>query len=187
MSHFLDDSGGLLLNDDVHGPLLKNIAEYCSMAGIPERLIYQSASNFLTDKQYQTFSQIKTFPERGLAGVVLYGNLQKPVEDIMGIITAVCLRNYIDARLMTVKKILDILKQSTEFSPSVILIPNFFISKLQGGHQADWDISTLLGFLMDRYNSGKITIVYVSSLINLRQEYGVAFYDHLTNHYIQQG
>ena len=86
---------------------------------------------------------------------------------------------------MTVQDVILSLKtDSMPSNVSVLLIPNFFIGKKEGGHIADWEISSLLGMLYKRQQEGKKTIIYVSDKKALEAEYGKTFIDHLDGKFI---
>ena len=64
------------------------------------------------------------------------------------------------------------------------ILPNFFQAKAEGGSIAPWQIGALFDLLLQRSQTGSQTIVYVTDMKALSTEYGVAFADLFTDHYL---
>ena len=84
---------------------------------------------------------------------------------------------------MTVQEALALSKAQDMPDPTVLLIPNFFIAKDEGGQIAIWEISTLLGLLISRLAKGKVTVLYVQNLKQLELEYGKPFVAHIKQYF----
>ena len=74
----------------------------------------------------------------------------------------------------------DVIKTSVDrdFDPSILLVPNFYMCGTEkgGSKMFDRDRTNLYGFMMDRSNRGKCTIIYVEDMDKMRLDYGDAFY-----------
>lgn len=178
-----------IIDEVQHIQLLSDIAGYTRTAGIPEHFVWTSASEYCDGAELDYIGTIKqSLTDRdGLNnGMVYVGDVEgAPINERMMAIAGVCLRNYINAKVMTVQAVLDALKQQTMPSNvSVLLIPNFFSARADGGRIAEWEVANLLGLLYQRQQDGKHTILHVSNMKELGDEYGKAFKKHLQSKFV---
>jgi hypothetical protein len=178
-----------LIDEVAHIQLLSDIAGYTRTAGIPEHFVWTSATDYCGEDEIEYISSIKkslTDRDGENIGMVYVGDVDgAPINERMMSIAGVCLRNYINAKVMTVQAVLDALKQQTmPTNVSVLLIPNFFSSRADGGRIAEWEIANLLGLLYQRQQDGKHTVMHVSNLKELGKEYGPSFKKHLQSKFV---
>ena len=173
-----------LIDEVQHIQLLSDIAGYTRTAGIPEHFVWTSATDYCGEDEIEYIGTIKkSLSDRDgeNIGMVYVGEVDgAAINERMMSIAGVCLRNYINAKVMTVQAVLDALKQQTmPTNVSVLLIPNFFSSRKDGGRIAEWEVANLLGLLYQRQQDGKHTILHVSDMTELAAEYGSSFKKHL--------
>ena len=178
-----------LIDEVAHIQLLSDIAGYTRTAGIPEHFVWTSATDYCGEDEIEYISSIKkslTDRDGQNIGMVYVGDVEgSPINERMMSIAGVCLRNYINAKVMTVQAVLDALKQQTmPTNVSVLLIPNFFSSRNDGGRIAEWEVANLLGLLYQRQQDGKHTILHVSDMKELAAEYGSTFKKHLQSKFV---
>ena len=178
-----------LIDEVQHIQLLSDIAGYTRTAGIPEHFVWTSANDYCGEDEIEYIGTIKkSLNDRdGMNnGMVYVGDVDgAPINERMMAIAGVCLRNYINAKVMTVQAVLDAIKQSTmPTNVSVLLIPNFFSARADGGRIAEWEVANLLGLLYQRQQDGKHTILHVSSMKELGTEYGTSFKKHLQGKFV---
>ena len=172
-----------LIDEREHEQLLADINGVLRQAGIPQEYVWTSIREFCSDEEIDFVASLKK--DDCPIGMVYMGEFNKPaVNERMMAITGACLRNYINAKVMTVQDVLGALKTGSMPSPTVLLIPNFFMGKGSGGHIADWEKSDLLGLLYKRHQEGKKTVIYVSDKKDLAKEYGKPFVDHIHGKYV---
>ncbi len=177
------DSG--VLDPSVHGRLLQNLDHFAQKANIQKHMITMKMSEFNCTKQ--EINYVKTIKRKSADGI--YGLVYTGKEDGSSVITRMmaiagaCLRNFVDAKVMTIQELLSELKEGTPPEVSVLLVPNFFISRAEGGKIADWHIAELLGLLYSRMATGKQTLLYVSDFEALRKAYGDPMATHLEQHF----
>ncbi len=180
-----------ILNAEYHERLLMDLDNLAGVAGIPKRFVWSRMSNHCTVEELSWVKKIRSNTE---CGIVYTGNTtDAPIEDRMMAIAGACLRNYIDARVMSVQQVLSLMKSDNLPEPTVLLIPNFFLGTgagpvgvaRSGSEMAAWQVSNLLGLLYARLAAGHKTVVYVASLPALSKEFGASFMQHLTTHYKQ--
>lgn len=171
-----------VLNQEYHTKLISNIREYAKTANIPVQYIWSILGDHCLQEDFTWVKQIRHVPE---SGMVYIGQPKDklPIEDIMMAITGTLVRNYVDARMMTLQSILNHIEGNSMPMPTVLLIPNFFLPQNNGGKIATWEVSSLLSLLLERTAADKKTILYVSNPLELEKEYGTAFKAHLTSHY----
>ena len=97
----------------------------------------------------------------------------------MSNIAGAFIRNFIDARVYTLKGLLKELKDGGYPDVELILISNFYMDKKTGGHVADWELSDLLGLLIHRQTIGKQTVMYCQDINNMGTHYGPHFEQHV--------
>ena len=170
-----------IIDESAHEQLLADLAGYTRTAGIPEHFVWTSITKYCDKDEIDYVMDLK----KSLAectgetnGMVYLGAIAKaPVNERMMSIAGVCLRNYINAKVMTVQAVLDAMKTGDlPNNVSVLLIPNFFDVEC---HIAKWQISDLLGMLYQRQQEGKHTVVHVTSKEDLEKGYGNSFNKHL--------
>ncbi len=174
-----------LINVTDHDMLLADIKGVVRQAGIQEKYVWIPLREYCGEDEIDYVSTLND-PDADAIGMVYVGNIEgASVNDRMMSIAGTCLRNYINAKVMTVQDVIHALKNdSMPSNVSVLLIPNFFIGKKEGGHIADWEISALLGMLYKRQQEGKKTVIYVSDKQALEAEYGKTFIDHMDGKFV---
>ncbi len=172
-----------ILDESVHSRLVKDLERISSMANIPPQMILTSMTNHCSPGEVEWVRHIKNREDDklGLAYVGAKGKM--PVESRMMAMGGALLRNFIDARIFTVQDIISRLDQGNMPDPTVLMIPNFFISKEQGGHISSWHVSSLLGLLITRLSNKRVTCLYVDDLKRLEAEYGKSFVSHLKQYF----
>jgi hypothetical protein len=178
-----------IIDEVAHVQLLSDIAGYTRTAGIPEHFVWTSANEYCGPDEIEYIGTIKkSLNDRDGVnlGMVYVGDVDgAAINERMMAIAGVCLRNYINAKVMTVQAVLDSIKQATmPTNVSVLLIPNFFSSRADGGRIAEWEVANLLGLLYQRQQDGKHTILHVSNMKELGEEYGSSFKKHLQGKFV---
>ncbi len=171
-----------VLSEEVHKELVRDIKAVLKMANITPNALLTTCAINCTEEEINWLLKVRTSETN-----LVYTNvdLRVSIETRMMSAVGLCVRNYIDARMFTVQQVIVDLKNGVMPSPTVLFIPNFFISKAAGGHLAPWETSDLLGLLISRLASGKKTALYISSMKCLNNEYGKAFSQHIVEHYRQ--
>ena len=173
-----------IIDEDYHDMLLADLEGLTRQAGIPVDYVWQPLSNYIGEVEYNYVNSLKQ--DDCKLGMAYTGKVaDPPVNERMMAIAGACLRNYINAKVMTVQDVLQALKDDSMPSPTVLLIPNFCMGKTTGGHLADWEKSSLLGLLYRRQQRSQKTIVYVSSKGDLIETLGQPFAEHLYNNFVR--
>ncbi|ATS92329.1 hypothetical protein DLP05_053 [Stenotrophomonas phage vB_SmaS_DLP_5] len=168
-----------------HARLLAGIDQFAATAGIPPHFIHKSTREHLSDKEIQW---LRDYPEhkQEAEGLLLTGIHDPDPATKMQSMTAAFLRNFIDARLMAVNQILDLIEQHSMPEPEVLLIPNLFQSAYGKAFPA-YKVQQLYDLLLGRVAKGKLTVVYVQNMDELEAEFGVLFRGHLNTYEVSKG
>lgn len=168
------------LDAQYHERLLADLDRVAETAGVQKAFVWSKLSSYCDTHEVEWVKRMRKGQDHGLAYV---GKKNIAIEDKMMAIAGVCLRNYIDARMMPVQEVLTRLKNDTMPQPTVLLIPNFSLEKKDGGDIPQWQVSSLLGLLYTRLARGLKTVVYISSMESLGLFYGESFKKHVEAHY----
>ena len=168
-----------LIDERYHDLLLADLAGLTRQAGIPESYVWTSIHNYCGERECDFVSQLKE-PDCPL-GMVYMGNIGgRPINERMMAIAGACLRNYINAKVMTVYDVLAALKDGDMPSPTVLLIPDFY----DGNKVPEWQKNGLLGLLYKREQHNQKTVLYVSDRKGMIQNYGQPFADHMAGKFV---
>jgi len=171
-----------LMSATYHERLVADIKGVVQQAGINETYVWTSMRKHCGSDEVKYVSNIKLHAEREdpIFGMAYVGKISgSAVNDRMMAIAGACLRSYINAKVMTLQEVIDAMKSGLMPSPTVLLIPNFFLGRGDGGHIADWEVSSLIGLLYKRQQEGKQTVLYVSDWAGMKAQYGQVFEDHI--------
>lgn len=179
-----------LMDSDYHERLMADIHGVVQQAGIPESYVWTPMSTYCGETEIDFVINLSTHVDsiKPVFGMVYIGNVEgKPINDRMMAIAGACLRNYINAKVMTLMEVLTALRDNSMPSPTVLLIPNFFMGRSGSGKIAEWETPLLLDMLYKRQQESKQTVLYVSAIDALEAEYGHAFTDHLDGKFVPVG
>lgn len=158
-----------VLDASIHARLIQNLGQYAQKANVPESVILSSMVGVCSEFEIAWFKSVRKneIGSKG-AGLLYTGELYPPAIERMMMLTGGFLRNFIDARILALKEVVEQHKELYE-APTVLVIPNFSITK---GAGVNWDAQMMLGLLMRRMAAKKYTILYSQSKEALVKEYG---------------
>lgn len=93
----------------------------------------------------------------------------------MAAIAGALVRNFIRARVIYLTAIMDMLWNREDVVATALLIPNFYLSRGEGGGINKIHTQPLHDLLVARGQEGLQTILYATSLDGLSRDYGTAF------------
>jgi hypothetical protein len=169
-----------ILDAEKHAPLLRNLKGFCQTAGVPERFIHTSMAGYCTEAEMDWVRHFHRNVVAGVAGMILVG--VDNAEDHMMATAGALMRNYIDARVMTLVTVLERQEEGPLPEPDVLLIPNLCMDMGAKALPA-WKVQNLYDLLVGRLIAGKPTIGCIDSIERVTAAYGKSFAKHLTNHY----
>ena len=173
------------LDRKVHRRLINDIESVSKAANIPVPMVWSSMHDHCESPEIEYVKHLRVRSAEGYAGLVFLGaEPKKEMGRRMQAIAAACLRNYINAKVMTLQDVLDAIKTSSMPRPTVLLIPNFFVGENDGGKIADWQLSGLLSMVYSRQAEGLQTFLYVKSLNELKHAYGAPFEQNIRSTFV---
>ena len=175
-----------ILNKEYHGPLIRQVNTVVRTANIPSAMVYRSMKEFCSDEEIEYFRHYKLHPHHGIYGLAYVGVKGKkcPVSTRMMAMTAAFVRNYLDARMMPVGTVIDTVKHDGSPECTVLLIPDFHLTRATGGSSLpDWQVGHLVEMLLDRQGANQQTVVSVESMENLERDYGSVIKDHIQHYF----
>lgn len=164
-----------MLDPVVHNRILEDLDHIAEMAGVPKRYIEGSMTEYCPPDQMEWVKGFKQHAKQGVFGLVLIG--PKAAQQMMAI-TGAFVRNYVDARVLALGPLLDVLKEGVPYDPTVLCVPSF-----QRDGMTPFQINLLWGLLEDRMLRDKQTIIGVQSIALLTKSHGSHFGQHLENHF----
>ena len=175
-----------VLKQDVHSRLVADLPAVAKDASIMPEWIWKPLAKSVGQTEYSYVVKFRQHRANRAGGLCYVGrNPSQTIDDRMSAITGALVRNFIRAKVMTLEQVLAHFDDHGAPPHSCIAIPNFFIEKgLGGGKLADWKIGQLMDLLTQRRIAGLQTVVYVSDLDCLANEYGVGFANLIKQHYI---
>lgn len=176
-----------VLDPEYHARLIADIESVAKKSGVPMAMLLQSCEGICSEEEVAFVKGLRTHAADGVYGLLYTGAPKAgktPINMRMMALAAAMLRNYIDARVITVQDVLAQLKKGTPPEPTVLLVPNFFIGKEQGGSIPAWQSSELLSLLMNRQALDMQTFLYVEDLDLMAAQYGEIFKQHLTTNFV---
>lgn len=168
-----------ILDSYDHGPLIADIERVCEVANVPERYLHQGISRHCGKQEKDWVKQFHTNRSH-YAGLLLNGN-GNPEARCFAICGAL-LRNFIDARVLSLNMLLSAVQQRECPDPTVMIIPNLFIGGA-GKSLGAWQIRVAHDLLISRFAVRKPTVLYVDNLDFAAITLGDVFYEFLRTHY----
>jgi hypothetical protein len=133
--------------------------------------------------------QYPTHRAEGLVSGLLYlrdASAEFPnVDERMSAIAGAFTRNFIRARVMTLSMVLDHISDGEPIGATILLIPNFCLSKVEGGDLPAWKAATVYDLLLKRRAENLHTILYASSMGDVIKFYGTACSHMLDSHFLK--
>lgn len=164
-----------VLDPKVHDRLVANLEAYAADAGIHPRFIWTSAKGVLTDEESAWAKAVRQHMATGSSfGLCYFGG--DSVLERMSFMAGWMTRNFIRARVSVVSQILEGLQEGDGDLQTIscLLIPNFHVSKAEGGILSTRQVAQLYDLLTARASTGVQTVVRASSPKALADDYGAA-------------
>lgn len=180
-SHMFQPTGALVKG--VHERLVEELAAVAKDARIQPHWVYQPVGNGLTPEEKDWVRGFHKHVGDGIAGLVYSGSAAQ-VEDRMCRMAGVLLRNFVRARVLTVQGVFNSMDALDPLDVTCLLIPNFVVGE-DIGAIPKWRAHQMSDLLLERYTTGKQTIVYVSGDADLAKVYGTKMQRHIEGHYVK--
>jgi len=179
---------GSILHPEFHARLLADLTMICRTAKVPEPMIHKGMSAYCGPKEVEWMKNYFKH-KKECAGVCFVGQFTRSIDTVMMAMTAAVLRNFLDARIITLSELLQDVDADDVPEPSIMLIPNFYVDMGAGKPLAGHQVSQVYDVLLRRVTSSQMTVLYVSSLEAMAAHYGAQFRAFIADHFhfIQEG
>jgi hypothetical protein len=174
-----------VLDPVVHDRLVADLDHYAHQAGIQPHYIWTPLANTCNAMEV---AWIRSFLSEEKDGLILSGpNPDPSIESQLSAMAGALVRNFINARVMTLNQFLDATGSGNTPDQTCLFIPNFFVEKgtagagVSGSSLPAWRLNLLLDGLTSRALDGNKTVIYVSDPKQMRMEYGAALHHLLAN------
>ncbi len=157
-----------VLDRKVHQRLAADLDAFAARAGIPPEAICKSLSEYVGEAEEAWVREVLKH-RKNPSGLAYVGNWRDVHQRMHGMCGAF-VRNFVNARVLTVERFIEERPATT-----VVLIPNFHPGRLPG-----WKVAQLTDAFLERAGT-KSTVIAVGSMEALREDYGPAVHDVLSN------
>lgn len=175
-----------VLDKELHEPLIKDIQAVARSANIPQSMLWTSMGEHCSLGEIEYVKNLRNWADQGKYGLAYIGRPPKGDKSVptrMHLVAAACVRNYINAKVISLQSVIAHLRKDSLPSPTVLLIPDFCVGHSEGGKVPEWIIHGLLSMLYDRQSAGLQTFLYVKSSEDLKNGLGSAFVDHIIDNF----
>lgn len=165
-----------VLDPEHHARLIEMLPSLCTMARVPESAVHTPLTEVCEDTEAAWVRKYHQHVDRGVYGAVYEGEHWEP--DILERFQAIagCLmRNFIDARIWMLQEVIQAQQDGEPPRFSALLIPDFYHADMGGRTMPAWQRQHLLGVLHMRQSERLLTLVGVSDMKLLEQDYGAPF------------
>jgi hypothetical protein len=170
-----------VLTPEVHERLLPKLERFADEANILPDWIWTRLSQVCGPAEVDWVNRFKFHRGDKVSGLAYVGwNHDPPIEDRMAAIAGALIRHFINARVMTVHRLINAASDSAVPDVSCLLIPNFFLG---ASDIRPWQVSLLFDALLHRHGLGVQTVIYASDLQAMGVEYGISLKRHVEKHY----
>jgi hypothetical protein len=178
LSSVVGGSGGSVLDPKEHSRIIANFEQVCTVAGIQGHFMYESMLTYCGPDEVTWVRKFWDYKRDGISGLILHG-VKRPDTRCQSIAAAL-VRNFVDARVIPLNTLIEsTLNGSTPPSPTVLIIPNLFVSAM-GKNMPAWRVQAIYDLLLERSIKSKPTVAYVEDLTGLVALYGEPFHDFLS-------
>lgn len=170
-----------VLHYDIHNRMVMNLEFYAVESGIPMHYLYSKCKHLLLPCDLAYLASWRDFQDKEIVGAFFTKQSEKYIERMYAIV-AIMLRNLIDAKFITIQALVSSLKNNQAINSKVVCIPNFCLTKKKGGDVASWELSSIVGWLLERQSRGQQTIIYVDNPKLIEEQYGVVVSNMCSNY-----
>jgi hypothetical protein len=183
----LDPYKTKVLVKEHHDRLVADLDSYSKDAGIQPYWVWTPLADTCGPEEIDYVRKFNLLRAEGeVQGLCLVRKTSKAdPEKRMAALAGAFVRNFVRARVMSLGTVLDAVVKGDPPDATVLLIPNFFLSKDEGGTLSSWQVTSLYDLLVRRGQAGLHTVIFASGLNALGKDYGMAFNRLVEAHFVQ--
>jgi hypothetical protein len=160
-----------VLDPERHKRLLEDLEHICSIAHVPQKHVRESMVGYCDSLEIDWVTNFRLYRET-YPGLLIEGH--KDSTDRCMAIAGALLRNFIDARVVSVNKILEYHETNSIPEPTVLVISNLQINN-HGKPFTAWQLAVIYDVLVRRWTANLPTVVAIDNMDSLKQTYGLSF------------
>lgn len=168
------ESPRVVLHPEVHKRIIEDMERVCEIANVPASFVRHSMKSFCQETEIEWVRSFNIHRKNGEYGLLITGT-DKSETRCMAIVGTL-VRNFIDARIMTLSSVITDPEEAK--TPTVLVIPNLYMSSF-GKQFTAWQIQSVYDVLLNRLTTNKPTVVCVESITGLETSYGSVFAEHI--------
>ena len=169
-----------MLDQQFHARIIADCERVCAVAGIQKRYLLESMQGYCGPAEVDWVRNFKRYEAAAIPGLLITDATRPHI--ICQAIAGALVRNYIDARVMSVNSVLDAYKDGENMvAPHVLLIPNMYI-QATGRAMPSWRVQVLYDLLLERTVHGKPNVLCAETSQGLITAYGQPFADYLSSY-----
>lgn len=161
-----------VLQPEIHARLISDLTGIASVAGIQPHFLAESMKKYCGNTEIEWVRNFKFYLTKGMPGLVLEGVVSPEIR--CQAICAALLRNYIDARVVSLGALLE-----EGPVPTVLLVPNFHVSMVDKGLPA-WKMQIAYDLILQRVARGKPSVLFIQNKELLVKNFGDGLAELLT-------
>lgn len=162
-----------------HKRLIEDFQHICAVAHVPGKYVRESMIGYCDSAEVDWVANFRLYRHTH-PGLLITGKANAE-ERCMAIVGAL-LRNFIDARLVTLSQLLEAHEEGRVPNPTVMVIPNLFMQTVGGKTLPAWQLAVVYDILVSRWADNNPTVVAVENFSAMQQAYGLSFAQHLQNY-----
>lgn len=161
-----------------HNRLIGDLDHIAAIAGVNPSFIKQSMLPHCDSAEIDYVTNFRLYRET-VPGFLIVGKSDTGTR--CNAMAGALVRNFIDARAISLIKLLDAAEGRDVPDPTVMLIPNFYMSSY-GKTLPAWKIAAIYDILLQRQAENKPTVIGMDNYAAMQQSYGGSISDLLKNY-----
>lgn len=169
-----------IMDPVAHARLIADLPHICDVAGVRPSFMEESMVGYCSPAEVEW---VRQFPQKFKMGKLDLGLVLEGVSKSSTrcqAIAAALIRNFIDARVIPLNRLLEMHNEGQVPMPTVLLIPNLYVSAVGTGIPA-WRIQVAYDLLLQRSVKNKSSVVCIEEMGSLGMAYGAHFVDFLSD------
>ncbi len=158
-----------------HLRLIADMDHIAGVAGVHPSFIKYSMIPYCDSTEVDYVMNFRLYRDT-FSGLLLLG--KDDADDRCNSICGALVRNFIDARVVTLTTVLDCAEAYNTPDPTVLIVPNFYMSSY-GKTLPSWKVAVIYDVLLQRAAENKPTILAMDSFAAMKQSYGSSIASHL--------
>jgi hypothetical protein len=170
-----------VLDIDFHLPILRRWpVGMAERANVAEHFLFTSCRDYVSKGAAEYMRKQKDLMQQQQGGFVLTRDLQHSALDRCASLVAASFRQMRTGRVILLQDLLKRLKSDEVPDIAMIAVPDFFDDSVA---LTGYSRQLVMHFLSNQYLNSKATVLYVSSMKEMRKVYGEQVFDHINQNY----